>query len=139
ALAEGLAMVAAKPDRTLPPDVEAWTRTELIGALNVRDPAILLRAANALKPLAWPEKTAPLGRLVLEPATRENVRIAALRALSADDPPAEKIRIEVLANPGTDALRRAAADLLGTATPTPEARAALMAAFPTASANLALT
>ncbi|HUR57481.1 MAG TPA: c-type cytochrome, partial [Opitutaceae bacterium] len=139
ALAEGLATVAAKPDRKLPPNVDRWMRTELIGALNGRDPAILLRAVNALKPLTLPEKAAPLGKVALDAAGRENVRVAAVRALAPDDAPSEKIRIEVLAKPGPDALRRAAADLLGTATPTPEARAALVTAFPSASGNLALS
>ncbi|MDP3072740.1 MAG: c-type cytochrome [Opitutaceae bacterium] len=136
--AEGLATIAAKPNRTLPADIAAWMQRELFAALDDR-PAPAVRAANALKPLALPEKAAPLRRRALASAAAENVRAAALRALAPGEPETEETAATVLASNAPQAARRAAADVIGASvTPGPAARAALTGAFATASADLAL-
>lgn len=140
-LAEGLATVAAKPDRTLPDEVSAWLRTELVAAFDDKDPALGLRAINAVKPLTFAEKAAPLRRIAADAKAKDANRTAALRALPATEPETEITLVAVLTTAPASAqvLRRTAAELLGTATATPAARAALTAAFPGASADLALT
>ncbi|PAW63319.1 MAG: hypothetical protein B9S34_14505, partial [Opitutia bacterium Tous-C1TDCM] len=139
ALAEGLAAVAAKPDRPLPAPLVAWTRSALLAGLAGQEPALELRAINALRPLAWPEKNAPLRRLAATPATREPNRIAALRALDPADPATEPAVVEALRGSASNGVRRAAAELLGATPAGPAARQALAAAFSTASADLALS
>lgn len=142
AFAEGLAAVAEKKDRPLPPEIAAWLHDELLAVATAArpDPALALRALVALKPLPLPEKLAPLGRLAADPAARENLRTAALRALPPEAPETETAAIAILAAtpPAPLALRRAAADALGAAAGTPPARAALAAAFAGAPADLAL-
>jgi putative membrane-bound dehydrogenase-like protein len=138
AVAEGLATVAAKPGRTLPPEANSWMQTELIAALEERDAPLALRAINALKPLDIAEKSAPLRHVALASAIREPNRIAALRALAPDDSEAEETLITLLRGNGSNGLRRVAAELLGTARSSAKARAALVETFPTASADLAL-
>jgi putative heme-binding domain-containing protein len=139
ALAEGLATVAAKPGRTLPAAVEAWMRQELIAVLTDGDAAKSLKAINALKPLALPEAVAPLQKIARDSRAREANRSAALRALPAAQATTEEITLGVLASNAPVGLRRAAGELLGTATPSAAARAALAAAFVGAPADLALT
>jgi putative heme-binding domain-containing protein len=114
-------------------------QAELIAAVGDKDAALALRAINALKPLDGVEKSAALRRVALNPAVRESNRIAALRALAPGSSAREEILLEVLQGNGSNALRRAAADLLGTATSDDVARTALIHAFPTASADVALT
>ncbi len=138
AVAEGLASVAAKPDRTLPPEADGWMRSELIAAVDDKDAALALRAINALKPLEAAEKSEPLRRVALTTTIRESNRIAALRALALNDPAAEETLIAILRSNGSNLLRRTAAELLGTANATPSARVALVEAFPSASADVAL-
>jgi putative heme-binding domain-containing protein len=75
----------------------------------------------------------------LNSTVRESNRIAALRALAPNDTGTEETLIEVLRGNGSNALRRAAADLLGTPKSSAAARGALIEAFPTASADVALT
>ncbi len=140
-LAEGLATVAAKPEVVLPAEVDAWLRRELVAALTDQDPSLALRAVNAIKPLAMAEKAAPLRRVALDAKTRENVRTAAVKALDPAGADTEATLIAALATtPATvQKLRRAAAELLGTATTSPAGRAALGTALSGASADLALT
>jgi putative membrane-bound dehydrogenase-like protein len=139
ALAEGLAMVAAKPDRSLPPEVNAWMAAELLAAIDEKDPVLALRAINALKPLVMDEKSGPLRRIALDSKIREPNRIAALRALPPNTPETEQTLIDVLGGTGSNALRRTAAELLGTTQAGEATRAALVQAFPSASADLTLT
>ena len=138
ALAEGLATIATRPARPLPAEVQTWMQTELLAAVGQKDAALALRAINALKPLPLAEKAGPLSRVALDPKAHEPNRIAALRALTATAPETEATLVAVLGSNGSNPLRRAAADLLGTASLGAAGRAALTAAFPTASADLAL-
>jgi putative heme-binding domain-containing protein len=138
ALAEGLATIAAKPERTLPDDVRSWMERELLAAVEDKDPALGLKALNALKGLAVPGKSDVLRRIALRSSTREANRTAALRALPADNPETVDMLATVLTGNGSNPLRRAAAELLGTPESGPEARAALVAAVPGASADLVL-
>lgn len=138
AFAEGLGAVAAKPHRALPAAVEAWMRQELVAGVTELDAAKSLRAINALKPLTFPAKIAPLRSTVLDAGVRESNRIAALRALPPDAPETEEAALAALAPPAPQGLRRAAADVLGAAPTSPAARTALTGAFATASADLAL-
>jgi putative heme-binding domain-containing protein len=136
--AEGLAMVAAKPGRMLPPEIDAWMREQLVAAIVHKDGALAYRAIIAVKDLHFPEKTAPLRQLSLDTKVNDRTRTAALRSLEPNQPESETIVSEVLTGPNSNALRRVAAELLGTAQASASARAALVAAFPSASADLAL-
>lgn len=136
--AEGLALVAAKPGRTLPAEIDAWMREQLATAIVHKDGALAYRAIVAVKDLHFPEKIAPLRRVALDPVISDRTRTAALKSLEPNEAISEQTLIEVLAGPNSNALRRAAADSLGTADASAAARAALVAAFPSASADLAL-
>jgi putative heme-binding domain-containing protein len=137
-VAEGLALLAAKPDRTLPDDVGAWLHRELFAQLEGKA-AGSVRAANALKPLDLPEKAGPLRRRALSPSAPESARAAALRALAPGTAETEATLVTALTSTTLPAVRRAAAELLGTADASAEARAALAGAFATAPADLALS
>jgi putative membrane-bound dehydrogenase-like protein len=139
ALAEGLALVAAQPGRVLPETVRLGLRDELLAALGSGEPALVVRAADALKPLPWPEKAAPLRRLALDATATITVRTAALRALAPGAPESPAVFSAVLASDARGALRRVAAQLLGEAPAGAETDAALAAALPTAPADLAVT
>jgi putative heme-binding domain-containing protein len=140
-LAEGLASVAARAEAVLPATIDAWLRGELLAAIEESDAALALRSVNAVKPLAWPEKTVPLRRVALDAKARENVRTAAVRALDPAATETVETWIAVLTQSAASAqtLRRAAAELLGVFSPKAEVRAALVGALPGASADLALT
>lgn len=138
AFAEGLAAIVLKSDRTLPADAHSWMARELLGAVDDKDPALGLKAINALKGLRLPGQTEVLRRIATRSTTREANRTAALRALPGDTPESVDVFISVLRSDGSNPLRRTAAELLGTANAGPEARAALVAAVPGASADLVL-
>ncbi len=136
--AEGLATIAAKKDRTLPDDVATWMHRELFAQLEGKA-AESVRAANALKPLDLPEKAAPLRQRALSTTAAESARAAALRALTPGTSETESTLVTALTSTTLPAVRRAAAELLGTADASAEARAALAGSFATAPADLALT
>lgn len=140
AVAEGLAVVAAKAGRTLPEAVAAWMRAELLAAVADKDVALALRAINALKPSPVAEKSAALRAVALDGKIRESNRTAALRALTTGSEETEAILVEVLRGAAASAqtLRRTAAELLGAPTASAAARAALAATLPGASADLTL-
>jgi putative heme-binding domain-containing protein len=94
-----------------------------------------------LKPLPFVEKSGPLERVALDAKVRENVRVAALRALDPGARETAETAVTVLATaaPAAVSLRRAAAELLGTPTTSAAARSALAAALAGAPADLALT
>jgi putative heme-binding domain-containing protein len=110
---------------------------ELIAQLEGRA-AESVRASNALKSLALPAAAEPLRRRALDPRAPESARAAALRALAPADAATEPALIAALGAGSAPALRRAAAELLGSAPASPAARAALAGAFATAPADLAL-
>lgn len=138
AFAEGLAVLAARPGRTLPPAVSAWMEQELVGTVTDGDAAKSLRAINALKPLETPAKIAALRRVALDARGRETNRSAALRALPALGSETEETAIAVLASNAPNGVRRAAADVLAVLPSSAGARTALGDAFSQASADLAL-
>jgi putative membrane-bound dehydrogenase-like protein len=139
-LAEGLSTVVVKGEVAVPESIVSWMRAELLGAVNDKDPALGLRAINALKPLKFPGKWEPLRAVALDAKAKEANRAAALKALTPAEAETEAVVIETLntAIPGAQTLRRAAAELLGTATPSAAARGALTAAFAGAPADLSL-
>ena len=136
--AEGLATIAARPQRVLPDVVAAWMRRELFAALEDKA-ALAVRAANALKPLALPEKGAPLRRRALATNVAESARAAALRALTPGEPETAATAITVLASAAPLGARRAAAEVLGLSSSSSAALAALAGAFEGAPADFALT
>lgn len=137
-LAEGLAKAAAQPNRPLPAEAQAWLRQELLAAVGGRDNALALRAINALKDLPLPEKAAPLARIALDPRARENLRVAAVRALPLEAGDTEDVLVTVLDGATPPGLRRAAAEVLGRPNASPAALRALAAALTGASADLAV-
>lgn len=136
AFAEGLATVAAG-SRPLPAEIQAWMERELFAALRDRDGAIVLRGIAALKPL--PLAAATLRELAAAAGSRDPQRIAALRALDAQDPATMELAVAALTRAAASGtLRRAAAEVLGAAPSTEAARAALAGAFTAAPADLAV-
>ncbi|MDO8541913.1 MAG: c-type cytochrome [Opitutaceae bacterium] len=138
ALAEGFAVVATKRDRTLPASLQRWMREELVAALAEKDMTLVMRAIAAVKDLSLPGKGAALRGIILAPKILDRFRTPAIRALEPNTPETDEIAGEVLRGNASGALKRAAADVLGTGKTSPAARAALVAAFPSASADLAL-
>ena len=136
--AEGLATISAQPQRVLPDDVAAWMRRELFAALEDKA-ALAVRAAHALKPLALPEKGAPLRRRALANNAAESARSAALRALTPGEPETEATAIAVLVSAAPLGARRAAAEVLGLSRLSSAGLAALAGAFEGAPADFALT
>ncbi len=162
ALADGLGQAARERGWKLPDDIAAWTQRTLLAALD--DNALADRAIAALRDATWSEKFAPLQQIVLDPKRDGTRRAAALEAaLNLDRGVA--LASQALADPTSLPLRKKAAELLGrqvgtavpsgprdgaspasdgrlgTAIPTRAAldpRAALLAALPTAPAELAL-
>ncbi len=136
--AEGLATMAAKPARVLSAEIGEWMRRELFTALEDKA-ALAVRAANALRPLALPEKAEPLRRRALAASAADSARAAALRALAPGEPETEATAVAVLAGDAPLGTRRAAAEVLGAGEAGPAARAALAGALAGAPADLALT
>jgi putative heme-binding domain-containing protein len=136
--AEGLATIAAQPQRVLPDVVAAWMRRELFAALEDKA-ALAVRAAHALKPLALPEKGPLLRRRALATNAAESARSAALRALTPGEPETAATAIAVLVSAAPLGARRAAAEVLGLSRLSSAGLAALAGAFEGASADFALT
>lgn len=136
ALAEGLAALAATPNRTLPDALRDWARRELVAALDLADENLAYRALVAARPLPWPEKAAPLQRIALKASFKEGTRNAALRALTAGAPETEAALVKVLQESPAAGVRRTAAELLGGPKTGPDARAALARALHLAPADL---
>jgi putative heme-binding domain-containing protein len=136
ALAEGLAALAAIPGRSLPTELEAWARHELVAALDLADENLAYRAVVAVRPMQWPEKAAPLQRIALKASFKEGTRNAALRALTAGTAETEAALVAVLNQSPAIGVRRTAAELLGGPKTGPEARAALARALHLAPSDL---
>lgn len=139
AVAEGLATLASKPGRSLPPEIATWMEAALLAGLADDDQPLVLRAINAVKPLKAPASIEPLRQIARSTKAREGNRIAALRAL---DPAVDgniRVSTEVLGETSaSNSLRRAAADQLGAAPAAPAIIDALTAASASASADLTL-
>ncbi|MEO6002012.1 MAG: c-type cytochrome [Opitutus sp.] len=137
-LAEGLAMVAAKPGRNLPSEADTWLHKELTTAIDDPDVVVALRAVKAITPLNWPEKAAPLRRMALTLTIDDPTRVAALRALAPGISSTESALIDVLNSKSSTAVRRVAADLLGTANANLAVRESLAKAFIGAPSDMAV-
>ena len=146
AVAEGLATAAAKPKTRLPATVSRWMRQELIATVQQADAGRSLRAINALKPLTFAAKVAPLRRVALDTSARESNRSAALRALPTTATGTIETATQVLTSNAPVGLRRAAAEVIGQAfagandlgAAGAAARQALASAYRGAPADLAL-
>lgn len=139
AVAEGLATVAGKPDRTLPPEIAKWMEDALLAGLADDDHPVVLRAINAAKPLKFPAGIEPLRQIARSPKAREGNRVAALRALDPAGSENVAVFMDVLSEKNaSNTLRRAAADQLGSAPASPAILEALTAASTSASADLTL-
>ncbi len=137
ALADALGQSARQRDWKLPDDLAAWTQRTVFAALDSPDAPLSNRAIAALREVTWPEKFAPLEKIVLDPRSDGSRRAAALEAaLNLDRGPA--LAAQALVDPTSLPLRKKAAELLGR-TPSETARAALLGALPTAPAELALS
>jgi putative heme-binding domain-containing protein len=136
ALAEGLAALAAAPNRKLPDELQAWARRELITALDLADENLAYRAIVAVRPLPWSEKAEPLQRIALKATFKEGTRNAALRSLTPGTAETEAALVVVLTQSPAIGVRRTAAELLGGPRTGAEARAALARAFQLAPSDL---
>jgi putative heme-binding domain-containing protein len=113
-------------------------RRELVAAILDSDLGPAYRAMIAVRPLALPEKAGPLRTVALKTSLNDGTRIAAMRALERGAPETEEVLIDVLGSNASLGVRRVAAELLGTATTSPAARAALVKAFASAHADIAM-
>ncbi len=137
ALADGLADAARKRPLKLPETAAAWIESTMLEALASPDPEILKRALAAVREYKSESKRAPLAKVAVDQIQRRDLRNAALEA-TANLPRAEELFVPILNDPRDLFLRRRAADLLGQIDSEP-ARAALLAALPTAPGELALS
>ena len=136
--AEGLASVSRLAGRTLPPAVTTWMQQTLVTTLGLPDMILARRAADAVRELNFPEKSAPLRALMVNPKTAGTTRTAALRALTVDDDAVPALITVLNRSADAVALRRAAADQLALPAAGDAGRAALVAALTTAQNDLAL-
>ena len=137
ALADGLGQAARERGWNMPDELAVWTQRTLLAALESPDAPLADRAIAALRDALWPEKVAPLRRIVLDPKSPAPRRAAALEAAwnLAGGP---ELAVQALADPASLPLRKKAAELLGR-TPSESARAAMLSALPIAPAELAIT
>jgi len=111
-LAEAIDAAARERGWRPPPQLGAWTQQKILAALETSDAALCGRAIAALRDANWPEKFAPLERVVQNKNFEANRRVAALEAaFNQEAGPALAAR--VLADPASLPLRKKAAELLG--------------------------
>ncbi|MEO6003177.1 MAG: hypothetical protein ABIZ04_07545, partial [Opitutus sp.] len=140
ALAEGLALAAADKSRPLPAEVESWMKRVLVENAAGKDWLLARRALDAAKPILFPEMTAVVRRLSLDPKIQQYpLRDVALRTLPAVAE--NEVVFDTVLNDGvaTTTLRKIAAEALGKVEPRTSAESALIKALPGASSDLALS
>lgn len=139
-LAEGLVSALSQPGRVLPESARGWMGRTLLALLDGQDLVLARRAAEALRELDLPVKTAPLARIAAQPDGDYSLRLVAIRGLPAKDPVAAATLVAV-AGRTTDSinLRKQAVTQMGLASGDPVARIQLVALFPGAPVDLALS
>jgi putative heme-binding domain-containing protein len=135
ALAEGLGTASRERKLPLPADATAWVQRVSMEALASKDATVVDRSIAAVRDAALPEKVEPLRAIVLRAGEHGPRRAAALEALM-NTPAGVPTAAAALADPSSNTLRKKAAEVLAGAGG-PEARAALLAALPTAPQELA--
>ncbi len=135
ALAEGLGTASRERKLPLPADAMAWVQRVSLEALASTDAAVLDRAIGALRDAEMPEKVAPLQKIAMRAGEHGPRRAAALEALM-NTPEGVAVAAAALADTSSMTLRKKAAEVLAGAGGV-AARAALLAALPTAPQELA--
>jgi len=130
AAADGLTQAARQRGMTLPATATAWTQRVMVEALDSGNDAMLKTALESVREARFDAKLAPLAKIATDKKVSEPHRIAALEALANLDA-ARPVLGQALASPASMKFRKRAAELLGQSD-TDEARAALLAALPTA-------
>ena len=130
AIADGL--LQAMRVRGIAPSQEAshWFGTVTLQALASPNEATVKRAIEAVRNEKDPAKLEPLSKIAGDKKRPSALRAAALDSLANVDP-SGAVLIQALNDPSSVTLRKRAADLLGQIN-TPETRASLAAALPTA-------
>ncbi|MDR3406414.1 MAG: c-type cytochrome [Chthoniobacter sp.] len=128
--ADGLAQAARQRGIALPAETTAWSQRVMVEALGSNDDSMLKTAVESVREAKFDAKLAPLTKIAGNERLPEARRIAALEALANLDA-ARPILGQALASPSTMKFRKRAAELLSQSN-TAEARAALLAALPTA-------
>ena len=107
-----------------------WMQRAMIDSLNSENDFMMRVAIEGVREATFEGKLEPLAKIVANGKRSEQVRIAALEALANLDA-GRPILGKALASPASMKFRKRAAELLGQSN-TDEARAALLAALPTA-------
>lgn len=128
--ADGLAQAARQRGITLPEETVAWTHKVMVDSLATRNDGMLKTAIESVREAKFDAKLEPLAQIAADTKRAEPLRIAALEALANLDA-ARPILGQALASPAGMKFRKRAAELLSQSN-TDEARAALLAALPTA-------
>ena len=130
AAADGLAQASRQRGIALPEEATTWTQRVMVDALGSSDDAMLKTAMESVREAKFDAKLEPLAKVATNQKLPEARRIGALEALANLDA-ARPILGQALASPAGMKFRKRAAELLGQSN-TDEARAALLAALPTA-------
>jgi len=138
AVVEGLAEVAGGAADDLPASLRIWTEAQLVTLSAERTPAVLVRVANAMKTMEFPQKFSLLRGLAADRSRPAPVRVAALRALTLATPGAEALVSEIAISPGASGVRRVAVQMLGEWGPDSAAIEALVRVFADAPADLSV-
>jgi putative membrane-bound dehydrogenase-like protein len=136
AAADGLSQAARQRGLALPDEVKTWTQHVMVEALDSTDDATLKSALEGVREAKFDAKLDPLAKIAANAHQPETRRIAALEALANLDA-GRVVLAQALATPSTTKLRKRAAELLGQSN-ADDARAALLAALPTAPATVSV-
>ncbi|HEY3898519.1 MAG TPA: c-type cytochrome [Chthoniobacter sp.] len=128
--ADGLGQASRQRGVQLPEAANAWMQRAMIDSLESGNDFMTRVAIEGVREATFEGKLAPLAKIVADEKRPEQQRIAALEALANLDA-ARPILGKALASPASMKFRKRAAELLGQSN-TDEARAALLAALPTA-------
>jgi putative heme-binding domain-containing protein len=134
AAADGLSQAARQRGLALPGAASAWTQRVMLEALESDDESMLKPAIESVREAKFDAKLGPLAKIAANRKLSESHRLAALEALANLDA-ARPILGRALASPASMKFRKRAAELLSQSD-TDEARAALLAALPTAPADV---
>ena len=148
ALTDGLQQAVRERKCELPQEIASWAKDTMFSALDSADVPVSNRAIAALRDVTWPEKIAPLEKIVFDSKQSGARRTLALEAaVNVGDGVALAKR--ALAEASSMPLQKKAAELLGDVARLSraasgeeaalESRATLLAALPTAPTELALS
>ena len=135
-VADNVAAAYRQRGLPLPDAITAWTQRTMVDALATTDEALLKRAIESVRETKLDAKYEPLDLIIKDPKRTGPIRAAALEAVANLDLGPATLS-GALADASSMTLRKRAAELLGQMTGNKNAQLTLLAALPTAPAELA--